>query len=140
MTLQAGGGPGERAPTPRWDLVAGGLSVLCAAHCAAAPLLVAITPALASGPVEAILSAGLVTLSAIVLVRGAARHQRWHTLLPLAMGLTALALLRAQDRCCGADPLPPAQLGLLVTSCVGFVGAHVLNARALRGCCAACPA
>lgn len=146
MTLQpsiepTGTRAGRSVPraASRWDLVAGALSILCAVHCAAGPLLIAVAPVLASGRVESVLSASLVSLSALVVVRGAARHQRWHTLLPLGVGLLALAALRAQGRCCAAEPLPPQHLGLVVTSCVGFVSAHALNARALRRCCATCP-
>ncbi len=114
------------------------MAVLCAVHCAATPLLVAVAPVLTSRRFEAALSALLGTFSALLVLRGARRHRRWHVLLPLLLGLGALVAGRAQDRCCGAEALGPERAALLVPSCVGFVSARVLNARALGGCCTTC--
>ncbi|AGP34486.1 hypothetical protein SCE1572_08185 [Sorangium cellulosum So0157-2] len=92
-------------------MVGSGLSMLCAVHCLAAPLLSAALPLLAGEGVE--LGAFLVLL---------------------ALGLAALTALRALE---GAEegPLGPA---LVVLGSALLVAAHLANRRALRaraGCC-----
>ncbi|WP_433927166.1 MerC domain-containing protein [Sorangium cellulosum] len=128
MDLLATSGPG------RFDVVGSGLSMLCAVHCLAAPLLSAALPLLASEGVELGAFLVLAGFTALVIGSGVRRHRRPGPLVLLALGLAALTALRALE---GAEegPLGPA---LVVLGSAFLVAAHLANRRALRahaGCC-----
>lgn len=130
------GGTGSRGMSGpgQLDLVGSGLSLLCAAHCLAAPLLSAALPLLAAEGVEIGLFLLLTAFTTLVIGSGVRRHRRLGPLALLAPGLAALAALRALE---GAEegPLGPA---LVVLGSVLLLSAHLANRRALRahaGCC-----
>ncbi|WP_437605408.1 MerC domain-containing protein [Sorangium sp. So ce834] len=123
----------------RLDVVGSGLSMLCAVHCLAAPLLSAALPLLAGEGVELGAFLVLAGFTALVIGSGVRRHRRPGSLVLLALGLAALTALRALE---GAElegaedgPLGPA---LVVLGSALLVAAHLANRRALRahaGCC-----
>ncbi|GGA83639.1 hypothetical protein GCM10011369_27070 [Neiella marina] len=83
----------SRAQT--FDGIAIGISLLCAIHCAALPIAMALLPALAGTMLadesfHLILVVGILPTSAYALVMGCRKHGHWQV---LSWGLSGLALL-----------------------------------------------
>lgn len=107
--------------------------LLCAAHCVAAPLLVAAAPALAlSEGGEALVKAASALLAAGVAWSAFRAHRRAAALLPVAAGIAVWALVAALDAHGAGGRLGAALGGVLLA------GGMVWNAHLRHR--AACPA
>jgi hypothetical protein len=129
------GGSAPSMPA-RVDRLGVALSLTCAAHCLAVPLLTAVLPAAGigwflGGSAEALLVAASLVLAAGSLCWGVRVHGRWGVLLPFgaALALIVTGRLRADE---------PYELLLVVTGAMLLTAGHLLN-RHLCRTCATCP-
>ncbi len=104
------------------DLVGASLSVLCALHCLATPILLGAAPFLFTEGFEAVLAGILFSVAAVALGLGAARHRRFE-----ALGLFALGVLLFVGAP-GAEG-SALEIATAVTVSALLVTAHVLNLR-----------
>jgi hypothetical protein len=111
--------------------------VLCALHCAAAPLLVGLLPALAlSGTMEWLLMGASLLIASVVAVAGLRVHREWLIAGVLAVGFGVWGFSLA-----GAfEPLP--EVGTTIVGSLTVAGALFWNARRsmrVRGRACGCP-
>jgi hypothetical protein len=75
--------------TRRAAFVSVAAPLLCAVHCMAAPLLVALTPALGHGPAEIAIQAATLAFAVVLLRAGLRTHGRRAVIAPVALGAAA---------------------------------------------------
>jgi hypothetical protein len=125
----------------RLDRLGAAASLTCAAHCAAAPLLIRLLPLVGLGflakeqPEWALagLSLGVGILSLIPSY--ARRHRQWRPLLLFAFGAGLIIVVRWLVEEGSRPETPATALGALL---IAF--AHVVNRRLCRSCAACYPA
>jgi hypothetical protein len=113
-----------------------GLSALCLLHCLDIPLLISMTPvvatfAFADESFHIALVALVVPTSAVALGLGCRKHQGWDV---VTIGLIGLALL---GTAAFSEGLGLGEIGETVLTVIGALvvaSAHVLNYRACRAC------
>lgn len=131
-----------------WDGLGAGVSIACAVHCAALPLVFGLLPGvqlalrswdsqwhglaqwlLWSHEAERLVVSAVIVFAAVVLLRGYQRHRQR---LPLSVAAVATALMAA-----GAfghwHSEDLAHVMLQVVGGLGVASAHILNLRSLRG-------
>lgn len=123
------------------DLFGISASTICAVHCIAAPIAIAVLPHYAGeiweSPLVHQLCAGAVALFCLTAAyQGYRKHNDWRVVAPLALGLFFVTL---------ATFLLPESLHELYETpvlCLGsftLVIGHLLNIRRLSQCCRQCP-
>jgi MerC mercury resistance protein len=123
---------GPQSMPVRVDRLGVALSLACAAHCMAVPLLTTVLPAvgigwLLGGSAEALLVAASLVLASGSLCWGVRVHGRWGVLLPLG---AALALI-VTGRLLVAEPY---ELLLVVPGAMLLTASHLLNRHLCRTC------
>jgi hypothetical protein len=116
----------------RLDQLGVGLSLACAIHCMAFPLLVAVLPLaglgfLVEGPIEVLLVLASPGMAAGSLCWGFRLHRRWHVFVVLS---AALALIVA-GRVLVEEPY---EIVLVVTGALLLAGCHLLNRHLCLTC------
>jgi hypothetical protein len=81
--------PALPARTRRAAMVSVAAPLLCAAHCMAAPLLVALTPALGHGPAEIAIQLATLAFAVVLLRAGLRTHGRGMVIAPVVLGALA---------------------------------------------------
>jgi len=111
-------------------------SMLCAIHCAALPLVLAIAPAIGAGFANPVFEMGFIAFASLLgsasLILGYRRHRVGHALALLVPGITLLwsaVLVDALHHNLAAHAVAMATGGSLIAL------AHVLNLRLSSGCC-----
>jgi len=130
-TVRFGFEPLPRArPRLRWlDTVGGVVSVGCAVHCLAAPLLLLVAPVLAGEALEIALGVMATGVASLVALNSWRRRRDRFVLITVAVGVCLTAARFALDE-------SPVELVLSLVSALAFVTAHVASFRALRReCC-----
>lgn len=113
---------------------AGAVPLLCAAHCAASPLLVLAAPALAlSEAGEAWVKAVSALVAAAVVGVGVRAHRRASVLVPVAAGIALWAAVVALDAHGAAGRLAAAAGGVLLAGGM-FWNAHLRHRATCRAC------
>lgn len=118
---------GEAELTRRWWLLDGlgiALSVGCAVHCAALPILMLTLPAWSASFEH--LPIALVGIALLAIGRGSWKHGRYAALVPLAAGTLAFVGSELSHDSEGFH------LGLSLVASALLVTAHVMNVRACR--------
>ena len=110
------------------DILGATLSVACAAHCLAAPLLISAVPYLFGPGVEHMLGAVLFGIASLAMVRGVSRHRDLRVLVPFVLGIVTFFLPRGEEG-------SARDITLAVASSIGLVSAHLLNLRARASAC-----
>jgi MerC mercury resistance protein len=116
----------------RAERLGAGLSIACAVHCLAAPVLLSLFPlAVAGGTLgprlESFLVLGSVLISSATLCSGFQRHRRKRVLLLLAAACSLLAAARLA----AAEPL---EALLVVAGTLCLLVGNLLNRRLCRSC------
>jgi hypothetical protein len=135
-TLPAGAAAVRPRPFAAWSAAA---PVLCAIHCIATPLVVAVAPNLALGePFERGLKAGSAVLAVAVLRGGVRVHRRWQVLVPVLAGFLLWLLSGLAGGGEAREVLLSALGGLLVAAGMLWNG-RLRHIAVCRSCsCAAC--
>lgn len=110
------------------DVLGATLSVACAAHCLAAPLLVSAVPYFFGPGVEHVLGAVLFGIASLAMARGLRRHRNARVLLPFVVGIALFFMPRGEE---GSAQ----DIAIAVSSSIGLVSAHLMNLRALAAAC-----
>ncbi len=111
------------------DVLGATLSVACALHCLAAPLLVSVMPYLFGEGFELVLGAVLFGIASLAMLRGVKRHRDARVLLPFVVGMVLFFMPRGEEG-------SARDIGFAVASSIGLVSAHLMNLRALAtNCC-----
>lgn len=114
---------------------AGAVPLLCAAHCAASPLLVLAAPALAlSEAGEAWVKAASLLMAALVTAAAVRAHRRPAAALPVAAGALVWAVVLAADAHGTGGRLATAAGGVLLAGGM-FWNAHLRHRATCRTCC-----
>lgn len=118
---------GKRSRGVEWlDRAAIVLSGLCAIHCVVTPLLIALTPLIASHEFEEWMRLLLASLGVVGVGLGTVLHRNWRAVPALAVGLLILAGLQVS----GVHGTWEFAFSMLAA--VALVSAHVLNTMACR--------
>lgn len=126
---------GTAALADGWpDVVGMVLSVLCAVHCVATLLFVSVLTTLgvagiADPRVERVMLGGAIVVGTVALGHGALAHRRWAPLLPFALGVVALLVVRPR-----VPEESPLEVAAVLCGAAGIVGAHALSYRRRRAC------
>lgn len=116
-------------PRSELDVIGATLSVACALHCLAAPLLVSAVPYLFGEQVELLLGVVLFGIASLAMLRGVRQHRDVRVLVPFAVGIALFFSPRGEEG-------SARDVALAVASSAGLVTAHLLNLRALAlRCC-----
>ena len=113
------------------DAVGATLSLACAVHCLAAPVLASLAPFLFGEGAELVLGVVLFGIASIAMIRGVRRHKDLRVLVPFVVGIV-LFFLPHEDEGSARD------IALAVASSVALVSAHVMNYRATSAVAACC--
>jgi hypothetical protein len=116
----------------RLDQVGLGLSLACAIHCLALPLLVAALPLaglgfLVEGPTDVLLVLASLGMAAGSLCWGFRLHRRWHVFVVLSAALSLIVVGRVLVE-------GPYEIVLVVTGALLLAGCHLLNRHLCRSC------
>ena len=116
------------------DTAGAGLSIACAIHCLAMPILVAVLPLiglgfLATERAELVIITGAIGLAIVSLAWGVRHHRRWRALLLLIVALAFIATARTAVE--GAFEVIIYSIGGVL-----LASAHLMN----RHLCKTCPA
>ena len=111
----------------RWDLIGGGLTLLCAIHCLMTPILLTSLPFFASEGFEEMVAIVLIGAASLAVVGGAWQHRQFGALLPYAVGLAIFS-----TRTLAGPHGSTAEISVTLVASVFFLTAHAMNYRACR--------